>query len=118
VGSSGGRVVPPERRYDQLLHAVVEAIHRHGYTPVARRSTETTSCVLLHGPPQAGQANRRMLVVHLPRERCLRVRLYTGAEALRTGRFERRIDRYYQATRPRDLHRIVREVVASIPPPA
>ena len=118
MGSSGGRVVPPERRYDQLLHAVVDALHRHGYTPVARRSTETTSCVLLHGPPQAGQENRLMLVVHLPRERCLRVRLYTGAEALRTGRFERRIDHYYQATRPQDLRRIVREVVGSIPPPA
>jgi hypothetical protein len=118
VGSSGGRVVPPERRYDQLLHAVVDALHRLGYTPVARRSTETTSCVLLHGPPQAGQENRRMLVVHLPRDRCLRVRLYTGAQALRTGRFARQIDRYYQATRPQDLRRIVREVVATILPPA
>jgi hypothetical protein len=97
---------------------VIEAIHRHGYTPVARRSTETTSCVLLHGPPQAGQANRLMLVVHVPQARCLRVRLYASAAALRTGRFARQIDRYYQATRPQDLRRIVREVVATIPPPA
>ena len=59
VGSTGGRVVPPERRYDRLLHAVVEAIHRLGYTPVARRSTEMTSCVLLHGPPASEPVHDR-----------------------------------------------------------
>jgi hypothetical protein len=119
VGGSGGRVVPPERRYDQLLHAVIEALHRHGYTPVARRSTETTSWVLLHraAGEGAGQRSSYLLVVHSPRERCLHVRLYSGA-ALSTGPPERQVRYYYQASRPQDLRRIVREVVASIPPPA
>ena len=112
-------MVPPERRYDQLLHAVVEAIHRHGYTPVARRSTETTSCVLLHSPGTGSRPPGRFLVVvHLPGARCLRVRLYPNWAALRSGAPERRIDYYYQASRRRDLRRIVREVVATLPPPA
>ncbi len=113
-------MVPPERRYDQLLHAVVAAIERHGYTPVARRSTETTSCVLLLGVAgrAPGQTGRFLIIVHLPGHRCLRVRLYPSEAALRTGPPERQIDHYYQATRPQDLRRIVREVVASIPPPA
>jgi hypothetical protein len=110
-------VAQPERRYDRLLHAVVEGIHCHGYTPVARRSTETTSCVLLHGPPDAGSASRFVIIVHLPRDRCLRVRLYADEQALRTGQSERRIDHYYRATHPRDLRRIVREIVATIPRP-
>jgi len=111
-------VVPPERRYDQLLHAVVAAIQHEGYTPVVRRSTETTSWVLLHraAGEGVGQRSRYLLVVHQPRERCLHVRLYSGG-ALSTGPPERQIRYYYQATRPQDLRRIVREVVASIPPP-
>lgn len=118
MGDTGGRVVPPERRYDQLLHAVVERIERHGYTAVARRSTVATSCVLLHAPGTgSGHPGRFLVVVHLPAARCLRVHLYTSWAALRSGAPERRIDRYYQATRPKDLRRIAREVVATIPPP-
>jgi hypothetical protein len=111
-------VVPPERRYDQLLHAVVAAMERQGYTPVARRSAETTSCVLLRGLPDAGAASPFVVIVHLPRHRCLRVLLYPSEAALRSGQSERRIARYYQATRPQDLRRIVRAVVATIPPSA
>jgi hypothetical protein len=111
-------VVPPERRYDQLLHAVVAAIQRRGYTPVARRSTETTSYVLLHRAAGKGAGQRRsyLLVVHRPRERCLQVRLYSGAAALSTGPPERQIRYYYQASRRDDLPRIVRELLAIIPP--
>ena len=113
-------MVPPERRYDRLLHAVVEAIERRGFTPVARRSTETMSCVLLHDPAgeSPGQTGSYLVIVHLPGHRCLRVRLYAGEAALRTGQPERQIYRYYQATRPTDLRRIVQELVAAIPPPA
>ena len=57
-----------------------------------------------------------MIVVHIPRGRCLRVRLYASEAALRAGQPERQIDRYYQATRPQDLRRIVRAIVATIPP--
>lgn len=111
---------PSERRYDQLLHAVVAAIERQGYAPIARRSTATTSCVLLHGAAGVGRAQpgRFLVVVHLPGDRCLRVRRYPSEAALHTGPPERELDYYYQATRPTDLRRIVRALIASIVLPA
>jgi hypothetical protein len=103
-------------RGDTLLRAVVVALQRTGYTPVARESSATTSQVVLRRPATQEDSSLavRLAVTHRPQRRCLQVDLLHSDDPAPARSPGRTVYDYYAALRPEDLPRIVDSLVTTI----